>query len=65
MLTKRKRPFTDSETVKECMLAIVDDMINYDQIKTSVTSALKNLPLSDTFYRVEIKARDVFETLLK
>lgn len=27
MLAKKKRPFTDSETMKECMLAIVDEVI--------------------------------------
>ena len=62
ILAKKKRPFTDSETVKECMLAIVDEVLNDDKMKTSVTSAIKNVPLLDT--SVEILAADVFETLL-
>uniref|UniRef100_A0A9J8BA81 C2H2-type domain-containing protein n=1 Tax=Cyprinus carpio carpio TaxID=630221 RepID=A0A9J8BA81_CYPCA len=63
---KKKRPFTDSETVKDCMLAVVDEVINDDKIKTSVASAIKNVPLSDTsnIRRVEILAADVYETLL-
>ena len=66
ILAKKKRLFTDSETVKECMLAIVDEVLNDDKMKTSVTSAIKNVPLSDTsnIRRVEILATDVFETLL-
>ena len=47
ILAKKKRPFTDSETVKECMLAVVNEVINDDKVKTSVTS-IKNVPLSDT-----------------
>ncbi len=66
ILAKKKRPFTDSETVKDCMLAVVDEVINDDKIKTSVASAIKNVPLSDTsnIRRVEILAADVYETLL-
>ena len=66
ILAKKKRPFTDSETMKDCMLAVVDEVINDNTIKTSVTSAIRNVPLSDTsnIRRVEILATDVFETLL-
>ncbi|KAI2646908.1 SCAN domain-containing protein 3 [Labeo rohita] len=66
ILAKNRRPFTDSETVKDCMLAVVDEVINDDKIKMSVVSAIKNVPLSDTsnIRRVEILAADVFETLL-
>lgn len=42
ILAKKKRPFTDSETVKDCMLAVVDEVINDDKIKMSVVSAIKN-----------------------
>ncbi|XP_058626113.1 SCAN domain-containing protein 3-like [Onychostoma macrolepis] len=61
ILAKKKRPFTDSETVKDCMLAVVDEVINDDKIKTSVASAIKNVPLSDTsnIRRVEILAAAV------
>ena len=48
------------------MLAIVDEVLNDDKMKTSVTSAIKNVPLSDmsNIRRVEILATDVFEMLL-
>ena len=67
ILAKKKRPFTDSETVKECTLAVVNEVINDDKVKTSVTSASKNIPLSDTsnIRRVQLLATDVFETLLE
>ena len=67
ILAKEKRPFTDSETVKECMLAVVNEVINDDKVKTSVTSAINNVPLSDTsnIRRVQLLATDVFETLLE
>ena len=67
ILAKKKRPFTDSETVKECMLAVVNEVINDDKVKTSVTSAIKNVPLSDTsnIRRVQLLATDVFEMLLE
>ena len=67
ILAKKKRPFTDSETMKECMLAVVNEVINDDKVKTSVTSAIKNVPLSDTsnIRRVQLLATDVFETLLE
>ena len=45
---KKKRPFTDSETMKECILAVVNEVIKDDKVKTSVTSAIKNVPVSDT-----------------
>uniref|UniRef100_A0A3Q0RPI0 SPIN-DOC-like zinc-finger domain-containing protein n=1 Tax=Amphilophus citrinellus TaxID=61819 RepID=A0A3Q0RPI0_AMPCI len=63
---KKKRPFTDAETVRDCMIAILDEVIHDDKIKASVTSAVKSVPLSDTsnMRRVEILATDVFEALL-
>uniref|UniRef100_A0A3Q4GBG0 HAT C-terminal dimerisation domain-containing protein n=1 Tax=Neolamprologus brichardi TaxID=32507 RepID=A0A3Q4GBG0_NEOBR len=66
ILAKKKRPFTDSETVKECMLAVVDEVINDEKIKVSVTSAIENVPLSDSsnIRRIEVLASDVFEMLL-
>lgn len=53
------------ETVKDCMLAVADEVINDDRIQTSVTSAIKIVPLSDTSdtCRVEIPSTDVFEML--
>ena len=63
ILAKKKIPFTDFENVKDCMLAIVDEVINEGKMKTSVTSAIKNVPLSDTsdIRRVEIQATNVFK----
>lgn len=47
------------------MLVIMDEVKNDNKIKTSVTSTIKNVPLSDTstISRVEILATDVFETV--
>ena len=62
ILAKIKRPFTVSGTVKDCMLAIVDQVINDNKMKTNVTPAIKNVSLSDTsnIHRVDIQALDVF-----
>uniref|UniRef100_A0A8C5N8A0 DUF4371 domain-containing protein n=1 Tax=Gouania willdenowi TaxID=441366 RepID=A0A8C5N8A0_GOUWI len=67
ILAKKNRPFTESETVKDCMLAVVDKVLTDDKVKKSVTSAIKQVPLSDTsnIRRVDILVTDVFETLLK
>uniref|UniRef100_A0A8C6VXB7 DUF4371 domain-containing protein n=2 Tax=Nothobranchius furzeri TaxID=105023 RepID=A0A8C6VXB7_NOTFU len=67
ILAKKKRPFTDSETVEERMLAVLDEVISDEKIKTSVTAAVKSVPLSDTsnVRRVEILAMDLFDSLIK
>uniref|UniRef100_A0A3B5BDA7 DUF4371 domain-containing protein n=1 Tax=Stegastes partitus TaxID=144197 RepID=A0A3B5BDA7_9TELE len=39
---RKKRPFTDAETVRDCMIAILDEVIHNDKIKASVTSAVKS-----------------------
>ncbi|XP_060768194.1 SCAN domain-containing protein 3-like [Neoarius graeffei] len=66
ILAKKKMPFTVSETVKECVLAMVEEVISDEKIKTNVVSALKNVPLSDTSNsrRVEILATQAFDSLL-
>uniref|UniRef100_A0A3Q0T044 SPIN-DOC-like zinc-finger domain-containing protein n=1 Tax=Amphilophus citrinellus TaxID=61819 RepID=A0A3Q0T044_AMPCI len=66
ILTKKKRPFTDAETVKECIQAAVDEVVTDDKVKQQVISSIKTIPLSDTTAgrRVEILATDVFDTLL-
>uniref|UniRef100_A0A669CMJ3 Uncharacterized protein n=1 Tax=Oreochromis niloticus TaxID=8128 RepID=A0A669CMJ3_ORENI len=65
-LGEEEKTFPDSETVKECMLAVVDEVINDEKIKVSVTCAIENVPLSDgsNIRRIEVLASDVFEMLL-
>lgn len=66
ILTRKERPFTDSETIKDCMLAVVDEIIIDPKIKDSVASSIKKVPLSDTstLRRVDLLAKDVCEKLL-
>ena len=66
-LTRQKRPFTESETVKDCMLAVIDEMIVDEKVKESVISSIKKVPLSDisTLRRVELLATDVTGKLLE
>ena len=40
--------FTDSETKKDCVLAVMDEVINDNKIKTSVTSAILTKFKSET-----------------
>jgi len=66
ILGKKKRPFTDAETVKECMLASIEEVVADEKIRKSVIDSIKNIPISDTSTsrRVETLASDVFEILL-
>ena len=54
-------PFTDSETVKECILAVLDEIVTDDKIKTSVTHSAQQIPMSDTWTirRIEILGTEV------
>ena len=55
------------ETVKECMLAVIDEVVIDQKVKDSVTSAIKKVPISDTttLRRVELLAKDVSGKLLE
>ncbi|XP_051783182.1 SCAN domain-containing protein 3-like [Erpetoichthys calabaricus] len=66
ILTKNKRPFTDSETVKECIQAAVEEVVTDEKVKEQVISSIKSIPLSNTtaVRRVDVLATDVFDTLL-
>lgn len=48
----------------ECLLAVVEEVIYDGEMKVGVTSAIKTNP-SDTVRGVEIRAADVFQTLLE
>lgn len=66
ILGKKKSPFTYSETVKECMLASIEEAVADEKTRKNVLDIIKQIPLSDTtnMRRVECLASDVFETLL-
>lgn len=66
ILAKKKRPFTDAETIKECLLAAIGEVVADNQVKDQVMSCIKSILMSDTSTarRVDILATDVFETLL-
>ncbi|KAJ8363603.1 hypothetical protein SKAU_G00124340 [Synaphobranchus kaupii] len=66
ILAKKKKPFTDSETVKECMLASVGEVVTDEKTRRSIIDSIKQIPISDSsnMRRVEALASDVFETLL-
>lgn len=66
ILGKKKKPFTDSEIVKECMLASINEVVTDEKTRKSVIDSIKQIPISDTsnMRRVESLASDVFETLL-
>lgn len=66
ILGKKKKPFTDAETVKECMLASIEEVVTDDKTRNSLIDSFKKIPLSDStnMRRVEALASDVFETLV-
>ncbi|KAF2885903.1 hypothetical protein ILUMI_20270 [Ignelater luminosus] len=63
-LNKHQKPFSDSEIVKECMLAVVTSLF---EEKKDVVSAIQSIPLSarSNTRRTEILAADIKNTLLK
>lgn len=65
-LTRQKRPFTEAETVKDCMLAVISEVVIDEKVKESATSSIKKVPLSDTstLRRVELITKDVRKKLL-
>ena len=48
ILGKRKRPFTDAETVKECMFASIEEVVTDENTRNSVIDSIKKIPISDT-----------------
>ena len=46
--TKKKRPFTDSETLKECMIVILNEVISDEKVKSKVVASVQQVPMSDT-----------------
>lgn len=67
ILARKNRAFTKSETIKNCMLAVVEEIIVDQKIKHYVSSSIKKVPLSDTsaLRRVDLLAKDVFDKLLE
>ena len=47
LMAKNKRPFTDAELIKDCVLEVVDALCD-DKDKSNIISAVKEIPLSDT-----------------
>ena len=66
ILGTKKRQLTDAETVKECMLASIEEVVTDEKTQNSVIDSIKNIPIFDmtTSMRVETLASDVFGTLL-
>ena len=53
--------------MKECILAVLDEIVSDDKIKTSVTHSVQQIPMSDTstIRRIEILGTEVFESLIE
>ena len=61
---KHKKPFTDSEIVKECMLETVETLFR-DKIKSEIKEKINKIPFSDSssMKRTELLAYDVMSQL--
>ena len=61
---KHKKPFTDSEIVKECMLETVK-MLFDDKMKSEIKEKINRIPLSDStsMRRTELLAYDLMSQL--
>ena len=66
ILAKKKRPFTDSDTMKECMIEVLKAVLPDEKVKSTVVSAVQKVPLSNdtNARRVDLLSEDVFNTLL-
>ena len=66
ILPKKKRPFTESETIKECMLVVLEEVVRDKKMKSEVIESVEQVPISDTstMRRVELLGIHVFENLL-
>lgn len=64
ILGKRKKPFTDAECVKECMLETVETLFDDKQI-VEIKNKIKQIPLSDStcMRRTELLAEDLLSQL--
>ncbi|MGH0136969.1 UNVERIFIED_CONTAM: hypothetical protein FKN15_071072 [Acipenser sinensis] len=48
-LAKKKKPFLDSELVKECTLELLDELLDGDKNKDDILNRVKQFPLSHGF----------------
>ena len=48
ILGKKKKQFTDSETVKECMLASIEEVVTDEKTRKNIIDSIKQIPISDT-----------------
>ena len=64
ILGKHKKPFTDSEVVKECMLETVETLFD-DKMKSKIKDKIKKIPLFDStsMSRTELLAYDLMSQL--
>ena len=65
ILAKKKRPFTDAETLKDCMLAVINEVITDEKTKSTVITSVQQVPLSDTTTsrRVDVLGSAVFDII--
>ncbi|RXN00018.1 SCAN domain-containing protein 3 [Acipenser ruthenus] len=65
-LAKKKKPFLDSELVKECTLELLDKLLAGDKNKDDILNRVKQVPLSDSTAArtVEIIGEDCLSALL-
>ena len=61
ILGSKKKPFMDSEIVKECMMAVIEEMVTEEKVKSSLVDDVKQIPLSDTtaMRRIHVLGQEV------
>ena len=64
ILEKHKKPFTDSEIVKECVLETVENLFD-DKMKSEIKEKINEIPLSDSTStrRTKLLAYDLMSQL--
>ena len=45
LVRKKKKPLSDCETVKDCTLAVHEDVVNDDMVKKNIISSMREIPI--------------------
>ncbi len=65
VLAKKKKPFEDGETVKECWLEASESLFENLKNKAEIVTAIRLMPLSGNTvtHRIEMMAQNVFDQI--
>ena len=65
VLAKKKKPFEDGETVKECWLEASESLFENSKNKADIVAAIKSMPISGSTitHRIEMMSENMFDQI--